>query len=70
MARRLMPWDYEPWPQVRIEWPGGYAQISLDYLAHGPRRKVSKIMTLAKKNHGWKLFHNEAEVEAYERQKT
>lgn len=69
MARRQVSRYYAPWPQVRIEHPSGYVQISLDYLVHGPKKKTSNLYALAKKNNGWKLFRNEAEVEAYERQK-
>lgn len=48
--------QYKPWPRVRIELEsGGYIEVSYDYLVRGPRRKVNKVLTIAKKNHGWIL---------------
>lgn len=49
MARRQVSRYYAPWPQVRIEHPSGYVQISLDYLVHGPKKKTSNLYALAKK---------------------
>ena len=47
---------YEPWPRVRIELEsGGYIEVSYDFILKGPRKKVNKILTIAKKNGGWKL---------------
>ena len=47
---------YEPWPRVRIELESsGYIEVSYDFILNGPRKMVNKILTIAKKNGGWKL---------------
>lgn len=47
---------YEPWPRVRIQlMSGGYIEVSYDFILNGPRKQVNKILTIAKKNGGWKL---------------
>lgn len=57
MARARYYNQYAPWPRVRIEWEGGYAEVSYDFILNGPRRPVNKIMALAKKNHGWRMVY-------------
>ena len=47
---------YKSYPRVRIELKsGGYIEVSYDFILNGPRKKVNKILTIAKKNGGWNL---------------
>ena len=54
---------YKSYPRVRIELKsGGYIEVSYDFILNGPRKKVNKILTIAKKNGGWKLKFEQEEV--------
>ena len=60
----IMRGYYRPWPRVRIELKsGGYIEISYDFILNGPRKQVNKILTVAKKNGGWKLKFEQQEAQ-------
>lgn len=43
---------YRPWPRILITLPNGYIEMSYDFMVRGPRKKVNKILTIAKQNNG------------------
>lgn len=47
---------YKPWPRILITLPNGYIEMSYDFMVRGPRKKVNKILTIAKENNGWRLI--------------
>lgn len=50
---------YRLCPRARIEWEGGYIEVSLDFLENGPKKKTNKIWALARKYGGWKIIQHD-----------